>query len=113
TPDHTTQSAVKSILSVWVPRYGVPKTIVSDNGTHFTSKEFGEACAEYRIHTRTVVPYHPQANGMVERRFRAVRILATVDKDWEEVLPQFLFSTRNMANSVTGFSPAELVFGEK
>ena len=117
TPDHTCQSAIRSILSEWVPRYGVPKTIVSDNGTHFTSKEFGEACAEYKIHGRTVVPYHPQANGLVERRFRdmnrAVRILATVERDWEDVLPQFLFSTRNLANSVTGFSPAELVFGEK
>ena len=95
----------------------MPKVIVSDNGTHFTSKEFGEACAEYKIHVRTVVPYHPQANGMVERRFRdmnrAVRIFASVEKDWDEILPQFRFGTRNPANSVTGFSPAELVFGEK
>ena len=54
---------------------------------------------------------------MVERRFRdmnrAVRIFASVEKDWGEILPQFLFGTRNLANSGTGFSPAELVFGEK
>ena len=54
---------------------------------------------------------------MVERRFRdmnrAVRIFATVRKDWEEILPQFTFGSRNISNSVTGFSPAELVFGEK
>src|SRR4051794_3525555 len=67
-------------------------------------------CAIYHIHLKLVAPYHPQANGMVERRFRdmnkAVRIFASVG-------PHFLFGTRNMANSVTGFSPAELVFGEK
>ena len=54
---------------------------------------------------------------MVERRFRdfnrAVRILATVEKDWEEILPQFMFGTRNISNSTTGFSPAELVYGER
>ena len=117
TPDRTTASAVKALLSVWIPRYGVPKAVVSDNGSHFTSAEFAEACAEYQIRLKTVVPYHPQGNGMVERRFRdmnrAVRIFATVREDWEEILPQFIFGSRNITNSVTGFSPAELVFGEK
>ena len=37
TPDRTTASAVKALLSVWIPRYGVPKAVVSDNGSHFTS----------------------------------------------------------------------------
>jgi hypothetical protein len=117
TPDRTSASAVRAFLGVWVPRYGVPKTVISDNGTHFTSAEFAEVCAEYHVRLKTVVPYHPQANGMVERRFRdlnrAVRIFASVQRDWEEILPQFLFGTRNVANSVTGFSPAELVYGEK
>ena len=117
TPDRTTASAVRALLSVWIPRYGAPRTIVSDNGSHFTSAEFADACAEYQIRLKTVVPYHPQGNGMVERRFRdmnrAVRIFATVRKDWEEILPQFTFGSRNISNSVTGFSPAELVFGEK
>jgi len=117
TADRTTASAVRALMSVWIPRYGVPKTVVSDNGSHFTSAEFAEACAEYQIHLKTVVPYHPQGNGTVERRFRdlnrAVRIFTTVGKDWEETLPQFLFGTRNITNSVTGFAPAELVYGEK
>ena len=117
TPDKTTASAVRALLSVWVPRYGVPKAVISDNGSHFTSSEFADAGAEYQIRLKTVVPYHPQGNGMVERRFRdmnrAVRIFATVRKDWEEILPQFIFGSRNITNSVTGFAPAELVFGEK
>ena len=44
---------------------------------------------------------------------KAVRIFVTVKKDWEEILPQFIFGSRNLTNSMTGFSPAELVFGEK
>ena len=32
TPDRTTASAVKALLSVWVPRYGVQKAVVSNNG---------------------------------------------------------------------------------
>ena len=32
TPDRSSKSAIKSLLSVWVSRYGVPKKVVSDNG---------------------------------------------------------------------------------
>jgi hypothetical protein len=42
-----------------------------------------------------------------------VKIFTSVEKEWEDVLPHFLYGTRNIQNSVTGFSPAELVFGEK
>ena len=42
TPDRPSKNAVKSLLSVWVSRYGVPKTVVSDNGSLFTSAEFQE-----------------------------------------------------------------------
>src|SRR3569623_751830 len=112
-----TENAVKWLLGSWIPRFGVPKALVADNGSHFKSHELKEVCDKLSIKTKPIVPFHPKSNGAVERRFRelnkAVRIFASVDRDWESILPQFLFSTRNLENSVTGFSPAELVYGQK
>ena len=42
TPDRSSKSAIKSLLSVWVSRYRIPKTLVSDNESHFMSAEFQE-----------------------------------------------------------------------
>ena len=46
-------------------RYGVLDTIVSDNGTQFTFKEFEHFCAAFQ-HIR-IPPYHPRSNGQAER----------------------------------------------
>jgi len=70
TADATTECAVQAILSAWIPRFGVPKALVADNGSHFQSHELKEVCRKLSIKTKPVVPYHPQGNGAVERRFR-------------------------------------------
>ena len=47
--------------------FGVPKTIVSDNCTQFTSKEFEEFCKAPSIEHLTTAIYHPRSNGLAER----------------------------------------------
>ncbi|KAK1649076.1 hypothetical protein QYE76_066881 [Lolium multiflorum] len=59
-------SAIKFIKSI-VFRFGVPHSIVTDNGNNFTFKEFKAYCAEVGIKLQFASVAHPQTNGQVEK----------------------------------------------
>ena len=42
------------------------KTLWSDNGGEFTSKEFQELCIELGTNRELITPYNPQQNGVAE-----------------------------------------------
>lgn len=48
-------------------RFGSPATIVTDNGTQFTSSLFKNFCRTFGITHLRSPPFHPQANGLAER----------------------------------------------
>lgn len=58
---------VKNILQEFVCRYGLPRVIGSDKGTHFTGRVFQKMCDMMWIESKLHTPYHPQASGKVER----------------------------------------------
>ena len=49
-----------------VTRFGCPKILISDQGTHFVNQLIEELTEEIQIHKRKTTPYHPLANGVVE-----------------------------------------------
>ena len=48
------------------PRYGVPRVIISDGGSHFIGKEFSNYLEKMGIEHRVSTAYHPQTNGQAE-----------------------------------------------
>ena len=46
---------------------GLPKSIVSDNGTCFTSSTFNSFLKQHGVAHITSAPYHPLTNGLAER----------------------------------------------
>ena len=48
------------------PRYGVPRVIISDGGSHFIGKEFSNYLEKMGIEHRVSIAYHPQTNGQAE-----------------------------------------------
>ena len=99
---------------VWVARFGMPGRITSDQGRQFTSNVWHQLCERLgTTHIRTS-PYHPQANGMVERAHRSLKEslksrLASVE--WPEHLPWVLLGLRAAPREDDGVSSAELVYG--
>jgi hypothetical protein len=55
-----------------IHRLGVPNSIITDNGSQFTSKKFLEFCDNYHIRVDWAAVAHPQTNGQVERANRMI-----------------------------------------
>lgn len=99
-------------------RFGIPHTLVSDNGTSFTSTEFNDFCQLNGIKHILSPAYHPASNGQAESFVKIVKkglksiILEGCNKNnINEKIAKFLFDYRNSKNSTTDKSPAELVYG--
>ncbi|RVW70394.1 Retrovirus-related Pol polyprotein from transposon 17.6 [Vitis vinifera] len=54
-------------------RFGVPKAIISDGGTHFCNKPFEALLAKYGVKHKVATPYHPQTSGQVELANREIK----------------------------------------
>ena len=68
-------------------RFGVPKAIISDGGTHFCNKPFETLLAKYGVKHKVATPYHPQTSGQVELANREIKniLIKVVNvnrKDW-------------------------------
>uniref|UniRef100_A0A1A7WTA5 Gypsy retrotransposon integrase 1 n=1 Tax=Iconisemion striatum TaxID=60296 RepID=A0A1A7WTA5_9TELE len=117
-----TTDTVKSFLTSVFSRFGNPLSLVTDNGSQFTSVNFATFLKERGIqHIRTSV-YHPAANGAIERFHRVLKSCiqtAILEKTpWKSTVTEFLqvyrstpHSTTGMSPSTTGISPSELLLG--
>ena len=90
-------------LRVAFAAHGLPEVIVSDNGSAFTSDEFGEFVKRNGITHITSAPYHPASNGPAERTVQTFkRYMEKQEKgkcSIETLVSRFLFSYRNTPHS--------------
>ncbi|XP_037560595.1 uncharacterized protein K02A2.6-like [Dermacentor silvarum] len=107
----TTSSTITCLRSIF-GRFGIPRTIVSDNGTQFTSQEFADFANNNNItHLRTAA-FHPQSNGLAERAVRTVKdgLKKMNQGRLEDCLCRLLFNYRRTPLA-SGKSPSELLLG--
>ena len=94
----------------WV---GLPKEVLTDQGSNFISKLLKEIYRLLHIKTLRTSPYHPQKDGLVERFNQTLKALlrrvASEGKDRDKMLPYLLFAYREVPQSSTGFSPFEVL----
>ena len=62
----TSETIIECLIEV-TSRLGVPKEVLSNNGTNFVSTMMRQFCDRTGIHQIKTSPYHPQTDGMVER----------------------------------------------
>ena len=113
----STASAQTTIqqLRKLIAQFGIPDTLVSDNGSQFTATEFQEFCRLNGIRHTTVAPYHPSSNGLAERAVRIVKegLRKLKDGTMTDRLSRILFQYRITPQTTTGMAPAELLIGRR
>jgi transposase InsO family protein len=62
-----TQDAAVKFLESIIYRFGVPKWVLTCNGTQFKGTKNAKCCANFGIHHQASSVAHPQTNGQVER----------------------------------------------
>jgi hypothetical protein len=103
-----------------IHRFGVPNSIITDNGSQFTGRKFLEFCDKHHIRVDRVVVAHPQTNGQVERANGMIlqglkpKIFKRLNKSgrkWLQELPAVMWSLRTTLSRATGFTLFFLVYG--
>ena len=67
------QEMLKFVLRCIFSRYGCPRAIISNGGSHFNNAHFQASLKKYGVHHHVSTPYHPQANRQVEVSNREVK----------------------------------------
>jgi transposase InsO family protein len=97
-------------MSQIVCLHGVPKKIVSDRGTQFTSHFLQQLQEALGTHLKFSSAYHPQTNGLTERTNQILedmlRACVLQDKSgWDKRLPYAKFSYQNSYQASLKMSP--------
>ncbi|XP_021732972.1 uncharacterized protein LOC110699759 [Chenopodium quinoa] len=61
TNDH--KVVLKLLKKIIFPRFGVPRVLISDGGSHFAKKQLEALIKKYGVHHKVGLPYHPQTQG--------------------------------------------------
>jgi transposase InsO family protein len=103
-----------------IHRFGVPNSIITDNGTQFTGRKFLDFCEDHHIRVDWATVAHPMMNGQVERangmilqglKPRIYNDLNKFGRRWMKELPSVVWSLRTTSSRATGFTLFFLVYG--
>ncbi|GJV70350.1 reverse transcriptase domain-containing protein [Tanacetum coccineum] len=115
-PTNDARVVCKFLKSLFA-RFGAPRAIISDRGTHFCNDQFAKVMLKYGVTHRLSTAYHPQTSRQVEVSNRGLkRILErTVGENrasWSDKLDDALWAFRTAYKTPIGCTPYKLVYGK-
>ena len=72
----TPDCVINALFNKWIPTFGVPNQILTDNGGEFSNEEMREVCSRLNVYKHTTGAESPWQNGMCEKNhFAKVTLL--------------------------------------
>nr|GEW36385.1 reverse transcriptase domain-containing protein [Tanacetum cinerariifolium] len=98
-------------------RFGTPRAIISDRGTHFCNDQFAKVMQKFSVTHRLATPYHPQTSGQVEVSNRGLkrileRAVGENRASWSDKLDDTLWAFRTAYKNPIRCTPYKLVYGK-
>nr|GEY22866.1 reverse transcriptase domain-containing protein [Tanacetum cinerariifolium] len=115
-PTNDARVVVKFLKSLF-SRFGIPRAIISDRGTHFCNDQFTRVMIKYGVTHRLATAYHPQTSGQVEvsnRRLKRIleRTVGENRASWSDKLDNALWAFRTAFKTPIGCTAYKLVYGK-
>ncbi|GJZ73388.1 reverse transcriptase domain-containing protein [Tanacetum coccineum] len=115
-PTNDAQVVCKFLKSLFA-RFGAPRAIISDRGTHFYNDQFAKVMLKYGVTHRLSTAYHPQTSGQVDVSNRGlIRILErTVGENrasWSDKLDDVLWAFRTAYKTPSGLLLTSSLYGK-
>ncbi|GJV14134.1 reverse transcriptase domain-containing protein [Tanacetum coccineum] len=112
-PTNDARVVVKFLKSLFA-RFGTPRAIISDRGTHFCNDQFAKVMLKYGVTHRLSTAYHPQTSGQVDVSNRGLkhileRTIGENRASWSDKLDDALWAFRTAFKRCT---PYKLVYGK-
>ena len=106
----TTQSTISRFIDHF-SMVGVPRSLRTDGGLQFASREFATFCQQWGVKHVMSTPHYPQSNGLAEAAVKTVKNLLKKCGGHNAKFKEALLELRNTPNAY-GKSPAEIIFGK-
>ncbi|GJY03851.1 reverse transcriptase domain-containing protein, partial [Tanacetum coccineum] len=115
-PTNDARVVVKFLKSLFT-RFGTPRAIISDHGTHFCNDKFAKVMSKYGVTHRLATAYHPQTSGQVEVSNRGLKHILerTVGENrtsWSDKLEDALWAFRTAFKIPNGCDHRKLQLNE-
>ncbi|XP_060200829.1 uncharacterized protein LOC132629109 [Lycium barbarum] len=111
----TKNAVVDFVHSNIICRFGIPRTMITDNAANLNSHLMREVCQQFKITHRNSTPYRPKANGAVEAANKNIkkilRKMVQCSRQWHAKLPFALLGCRTTVRTSVGATPYLLVYG--